>query len=95
MLGEAADNNAEICTEILGSRVADGPAAEITLSSEERVGRNELGSCEAWDAIAEMRGPEPRVVGIGVRVLSTAPARDEAAAEILAATVPEGPAAET
>ena len=43
-LGEAADNNAETATEILGSRVADGPAAETTLSSEDRVGRNELGS---------------------------------------------------
>lgn len=46
-LGEAADKNAEISREMLGSRVADGLAAEITLSSEERVGRNELGSCEA------------------------------------------------
>ena len=93
-LGEAADNNAEICTEILGSRVADGPAAKITLSSEERVGRNALGSCEAWVAIAEMIGPGPIVVGIGLRVLSMTPARDEAAAETLGGTVPEGPADE-
>lgn len=93
-LGEAADNKEEIAEEILGSKVADGPAAETWLSSEDKFGRNELGNCEAWDAMADRMGPEPIVVETGLRVFPTAPTREEAAAETLADTVPEGPTAE-
>ena len=94
-LGEAADNNEETADEMLGSRVADGPATETWLSSEERTGCNEPGSCDVCDAIADRAEPSPTIDEAGVRVLLTAPARDETAADMLGATVPEGPAADT
>jgi hypothetical protein len=90
-----ADNNDETADDMVGSNVADGPAAETWLTREERIGRKELGSCVACDWIAERIGRAPMVAETGFRVLSTAPAKDKTADETLAANVPEGPTADT
>lgn len=94
-LGDAADNNEEIAEEMRGSEVAEGPAAETWLSSEETAVCREAGRLDALDAIDVRAEPAATVSDTGLRVLPTAPARDVTAAETLGATVPEGPAAET